>query len=348
MKAKEKYFKTLNEHLKYAKEQLNLADEQIVGIFLYGSQNYGTDGQNSDVDSHMIVLPTFEDFCLDSKNLISKEILFGEQEEHINVKDIRLYRENLLKQNINFVETLFTEYFILNPMYEDLFKKFFFQEREAIAKLDMRRAVMSIGHQAIYTLRQKSDEDKKLYNGHRLLFFLQNYITDTPYEECLKPNKHFLSDLARIKEGTYNYIFSKNTVKENLIKEFFEIIEANKDIYSPLAETGLQAVNDGTTAILKKSFEPLFKEKKTSKEEFIKSLTKSELMAYCTITEEIGYEGTIVISKLVKESGISRPVYNNLLAKMKEHRVAEISNMGVKGTYINITQPELKANLKNI
>lgn len=348
MKTKEKYFKRLNEHMAYAKECLNLKDEQIVGIFLYGSQNYGTDGKDSDVDSHIVVLPTFEDFCLDSKNLISKEILFGEQEEHINVKDIRLYRENLLKQNINFIETLFTEYFILNPMYADLFDKFFLQEREAIAKLDKRRAVMSIGHQAIHTLRQKSDEDKKLYNGHRLLFFLQNYVADTPYEDCLKPKKYFLSDLVRMKEGTYNYILPKETIRNDLIKEFIEVIETNKDIDSPLAETGLQAVNDGTTAILKRSFEPLFKEKETSKEEFIESLTKSELMAYSTITEEIGYEGTIVISKLVKESGISRPVYNNLLAKMKEHRVAEVSNMGVKGTYINITQPELKANLKNI
>ncbi len=36
----------------------------VVGVFLYGSQNYELDYEGSDVDSKAIVLPTLEDIIL--------------------------------------------------------------------------------------------------------------------------------------------------------------------------------------------------------------------------------------------------------------------------------------------
>ena len=38
-------------------------EKQIFGIFLYGSQNYGLDTENSDVDTKAIIIPTIEDLC---------------------------------------------------------------------------------------------------------------------------------------------------------------------------------------------------------------------------------------------------------------------------------------------
>ena len=38
-------------------------EKQIFGVFLYGSQNYGLDTENSDVDTKAIIIPTIEDLC---------------------------------------------------------------------------------------------------------------------------------------------------------------------------------------------------------------------------------------------------------------------------------------------
>ena len=45
-----------------------------------------------------------------------------ENDEHVDVKDIRLMFDCFRKQNINFVEILFTKYRILNPKYASLFQ----------------------------------------------------------------------------------------------------------------------------------------------------------------------------------------------------------------------------------
>ena len=39
-------------------------EDRIVGVFLQGSQNYGLDYEGSDVDTKLIVVPTFKDICL--------------------------------------------------------------------------------------------------------------------------------------------------------------------------------------------------------------------------------------------------------------------------------------------
>lgn len=336
-----KILKTLNEHLEYAKNFLGLADDRVLGIFLYGSQNYGTDTPQSDVDSKIIVLPSFKDFCLNPHNLYSKNITL-ENGEHIDVKDIRFYREQLLKQNINYVEILFTQYRIINPLYGELFEKYFINNREDISKLNRKKGILSMGHQAVHTLKQGLDNDKKLYNGHRLLFFLQKYATDKPYLECLKPSGVYLSALMEMRAGTFDYTTSKLEAGRNLVNKLENFMKEHEDIESPRSEKGIAALDQGVIEILKKSFNSATSQE-ISKKDFFSKLTHAEQKAYYSIIKEIREEGNVTISKLVEVNSISRPVYNNLLVKMKEYKVAEISNMGAKGTYIRITQAELKA-----
>lgn len=89
----------------------------------------GYDG--SDVDTKAIVLPSFEDFCK-AKNPISHTHVL-ENNEHLDLKDIRIMLPIFKKQNINFIEILFTKYKFLNPEYEELFKPVL-EAREAIAR----------------------------------------------------------------------------------------------------------------------------------------------------------------------------------------------------------------------
>lgn len=74
---------------------------------------------------------------------------------------------------------------------------------------------------------------------------------------------------------------------------------------------------------------------------FMQSLTATEVDALDEIKDKIGSEGIISINSLSRETGISRPVFINLLNKMTNTKVAETSNMGAKGTYIKIINDKL-------
>lgn len=77
-----------------------------VGLFLQGSQNYNLDYEGSDIDTKAIMLPSFSDFVLNAKPLSTTHIM--ENNEHVDFKDIRLMFDCIKKQNVNFVEILFT------------------------------------------------------------------------------------------------------------------------------------------------------------------------------------------------------------------------------------------------
>ena len=77
------------------------------------------DYSGSDVDSKAIILPTLNDIVF-NRQPVSTTLDMGNG-CLCDVKDIRKMFECFKKQNINFVELLFTQYYILNPIYEELF-----------------------------------------------------------------------------------------------------------------------------------------------------------------------------------------------------------------------------------
>ena len=93
-----------------------------VGLFLQGSQNYNLDYEGSDIDTKAIMLPSFSDFVLNAKPLSTTHIM--ENNEHVDFKDIRLMFDCIKKQNVNFVEILFTPYSIINPENNALYAKY--------------------------------------------------------------------------------------------------------------------------------------------------------------------------------------------------------------------------------
>lgn len=119
---------------------------EIVGLFLQGSQNYELDYEDSDIDTKAIVLPKFNDFVLNAKPVSFTYIM--ENEEHIDIKDIRVIFDTFLKQNINYIEILFTKYKIINPKYQELIQPLF-EHNEAIAHYNTIAAVNCITGMAL-------------------------------------------------------------------------------------------------------------------------------------------------------------------------------------------------------
>lgn len=116
-------------------------EERIVGIFLQGSQNYGLDTEGSDIDTKLIVTPSFKELAMNEKPVSTTHV--RENEEHIDLKDIRLYIETFRKGNMNFLEILFTDYFIINPMYKDDWD-ILVAHREEIAHLNPYRVMQAM------------------------------------------------------------------------------------------------------------------------------------------------------------------------------------------------------------
>ena len=93
-------------------------DPRIIGTFLYGSQNYGTDTVDSDIDTKTLIFPKVEDIVTLREPI--SEIITDADLQHVEIKDVRLYCKEMLKQGMNFLEILFTPYRELNPKYTQL------------------------------------------------------------------------------------------------------------------------------------------------------------------------------------------------------------------------------------
>lgn len=75
---------------------------------------------------------------------------------------------------------------------------------------------------------------------------------------------------------------------------------------------------------------------------FIKELTDAEKVALAAILDKLeNGEGIMSIVKLCQEKDISRYVFDTLLAKLRESKLAVITSWGPKGTYIKITDYRL-------
>lgn len=182
----------LQEHLDAVKEK----HPQWVGIFLQGSQNYNLDYEGSDVDSKLIVLPAFEEFVLNKKPTSYTHIM--ENEEHVDVKDIRLMFDCFRKQNINFVEILFTKYRILNPKYRALYQPVL-DAAELIGRyndfaslncmcgtaMEKRKALCHPYPATVDKIKRFGYDPKQLHHILRLDEFMRRWLNGVPYAECL-------------------------------------------------------------------------------------------------------------------------------------------------------------------
>lgn len=201
--------KRLQEH--YDESLQYFKPEEIVGIFLQGSQNYGLDYEGSDIDTKLIVVPSFKDICLNKKPVSTTHIRANE--EHIDFKDIRLYMETFRKQNLNFLEILFTDFYIINPMYREQWDRLV-AAREQIARMNPHRAVKSMKgvamekyHAMEHRYPSKADIiDKYGYDGKqvshqiRVYDYLRRYIAGEDYKSCLRPSDYLFEQIMDYKK----------------------------------------------------------------------------------------------------------------------------------------------------
>ena len=215
--------KGVAEHLDEAKEYFN--PNRIVGIFYQGSGNYGLDYEKSDVDTKLIITPTFKDIAFNKSPISTTHI--RDNEEHIDFKDIRLYIQTFRKQNINFLEILFTDFKWVNYHYAP-FWDILVEHREEIARYNLFQAVKSMKGVAMEkyhamehaypskaaVLAEYGYDPKQVSHLVRVEEFIERYIAGEPYKDCLHPKAaEFIMD---IKQGKYNLQEARKIAKSSM------------------------------------------------------------------------------------------------------------------------------------
>lgn len=196
--------------------------DRIVGVFLQGSQNYGLDYEGSDIDTKCIVLPTLEDLIFNRKPVSTTHVL--PNEEHLDLKDVRLYFQTFRKQNLNFMEILFTKYKIVNPTYAPYWEQLV-RNNEKIARYNpvgavktMKGIAMEKYHAMEHRYPSKIElidsigyDPKQLHHLLRVQEYLDRYINGERYLDCLYSR---VSDwLQRIKD-TKSPLFDLDSARQ--------------------------------------------------------------------------------------------------------------------------------------
>lgn len=175
--------------------------KNFLGIFSFGSMNYNLDYEDSDFDTKVIVLPSLRDICL-AKSPIST-LIVRDNNEHIEVRDLRLIDKSWRKQGLSALELLFAKYYMTDKRYD---WELYYSNREEIAHINPYSLAKYVGGVARTEFKNMTHTtparqtiiDKYGYDGKcvshlfRLEDLLSRYLKDFPMAECLIPKERSL------------------------------------------------------------------------------------------------------------------------------------------------------------
>ena len=169
---------------------------EVLGVFVFGSQNYSVDTDSSDIDTKAIIVPNLDDLIAGRSITPTYQRDNGE----LHVYDIKSFHESIVKQAPNFVECLFTEFKIINSEYSTYYNDII-DNREAIARGDIGRTYRSLRgtiqnkEKKLFTAMPSNAEKVRRYGYDNKAFadilrmqeFIIRYLNGVSYQDCLTP-----------------------------------------------------------------------------------------------------------------------------------------------------------------
>lgn len=197
MNREEKIMKRVQEHYDY----LQSLGYEVVCVCLQGSQNYGldeySDEYQSDIDTKAIVLPPLDDFIAAASPVSTVVIM--DNNEHAEVKDIRVMFDMFKKANISYIELLFTEFKIINPEWEPYIRDLFDYRTRVAAyhrnqflrciagmAMEKRKALCHPYPNLIEKIEKYGYDGKQLHHCVRLHNFITRFLDGEPLDTCYK------------------------------------------------------------------------------------------------------------------------------------------------------------------
>ena len=333
---KEVILERLQKHLEYVEEHF---PNHVLGIFAYGSMNYGFWLENkSDVDSIAIILPSFQSIVKNKKPVSGTWEYEGEKITYI---DFRIFCSRLKTGIPNMLEILFTPYRILNPTYQARYTTYFDNKREQIAKANPYNVLYSAKAQAIHYVTKPCVTMKDCYNSRRLLQFLDDYNTNKPFMDCLVPKDERVVELLWKMRKANNVDQAIINAKALELMNRLEKIETIKK--QELTENVVAGIDETIEAILKDCLltDLGVNTPQVMLDDIFEDLTHREKDAIKEIFKRTGMKGRVSIKKLTEETIFSRPVYQNVLNKLREHQIIKTKNRGQNGLEIEFLTPAI-------
>lgn len=255
LKANEKNLKMKMEAHLFEAKMLGFFNKEMVFLGLQGSQNYNLDNEFSDVDTKLLTLPSFANLAMNKEPLSTTHVL--KNNEHMDLKDLRLFIPTLRKQNVNFVEMLFTDYYYVNSLYKNEWMRLV-EAREAVARYSPNRTVMAMRGIAYnkYKVFNNGVSDgfredlgydpKQVYQLGRVVEFLERYMeSKDSYAELLKTKQrdkllslkrgdltlkeaeeYMNTELTRVEALTVDYL-SVNRPEDKYVNELLDEVQYN-------------------------------------------------------------------------------------------------------------------------
>ena len=238
--------------------------ERIVALVLQGSQNYGLDDAESDVDTKLLLVPTLDEIIFNKKPVSTTHV--RENDEHIDAKDIRLYWQCFRKGNPNFVEVLFTDYYIVNPMYADLWEEMR-DIREQVARVNPLvacKAMMGMVQEKYHAMEHRYPsraeivdkfgyDPKQLQHLIRMADFLEQYVNNVePYKNILTLQwadhlwgyEFYRPWLMRVKRGKEYDLKEAREVSADWLSRAEHALTHAKEIYDGKENEAISAAMD--------------------------------------------------------------------------------------------------------
>lgn len=193
------------EHYKIVKDM----GYEIFFVAHQGSWNYGLGYEGSDVDTKAVIIPSFEDIVYNREPVSYTKVL--DNNEHIDIKDIRVMFENFKKQNINFLEILFSKFYVVNDNYADDYWRLI-RNNELIAHFNTNQAIRCMAGMSMEKLKalchpypsikdkieKYNYDNKQLHHILRMNDFIKRYCEGESFKDCLIPtNSEYLLEIKK-------------------------------------------------------------------------------------------------------------------------------------------------------
>ena len=273
-----KIFKRLKQHYNYVCD----LGYDVLFISLKGSQNYNLDIHSkqyeSDIDSEAVVIPSIDDL-ISGRIIPSKEIIL-ENNENIDLKDIRTISQSWSKQNVFDLESLFTDYRVINKQYNCYIKQIL-DLREQLAHINIKQfANFMLGIiTRDYKILTKQFNNEPYYNYdikrlHHLVrntIFLKNYLICDSFKQLytlrtdeedvllftLKQYELIKEQAYQIMQAYYNKAVLDNQYYLNFQPQTYEELYIDKHLIDNQSATKLNnIVKEIIKDKLYKNFEP--------------------------------------------------------------------------------------------
>lgn len=240
---------------------------EVMAVFLQGSQNYGLDYEGSDIDTKAIVLPNFKDMVTGVPSVSTVHVL--PSTEHIDIKDIRMMFDVWKRQNINFLEVLYTPYAWINPKYEEQLAALY-DARDAIAHANpnvLMKCIYGVMDQKYHALTHPypacAEEielygyaSKQLHHLMRCWEFMQRIGAGENFGDALIANDKEYLIRVKAEPGFYKLheaqrladsvmAWSKNYLKEYQEKHIGDPVATHDELFNRVLANSLRTYWEG-------------------------------------------------------------------------------------------------------